>query len=315
MPDYLHNHPEFNDLIRAVGKEKGIEPYLVEKDYWIMNVLHGLNEGGFKFELKGGTSLSKGYKVINRFSEDIDIRIEPPEEMNVSFGRNHDKPAQCESRKEYYDWLAGKIKIDGIEEVLRDTEFDDARYHNGGIRLQYSSSAQAVEGVKAGILLEVGFDTVTPNQPVDIDSWALTFAQKKNLIVKDNTARAVKCYVPGYTFVEKLQTIVKKYNQQQADGRLPKNFIRHYYDIRCLLGNSEVQAFIGTEAYHQHKKDRFRGAIAGIDLSKAEAFLLSDKKTKELYRSEYEGTKNLYYEEQPPFDEILESIKKEMHRL
>ncbi|WP_312949412.1 nucleotidyl transferase AbiEii/AbiGii toxin family protein [Agrobacterium sp.] len=36
------------------------------------------------FELKGGTSLSKGYRIINRFSEDIDIRIEPPKGMEVN---------------------------------------------------------------------------------------------------------------------------------------------------------------------------------------------------------------------------------------
>jgi len=316
MSDYLHKHPEFNDLIRTVGQEKNIEPHLIEKDYWIMHVLHGLNEGGFKFELKGGTSLSKGFKIIDRFSEDIDIRIEPPEEMNVKFGRNHNEKAECESRKTYYDWLAGKIKIEGIEEVVRDAEFDDEKYHrNGGIRLRYPSSIEAIEGVKEGILLEVGFDTVTPNQSIDIDSWAISFAKRKNIIIKDNTARAVKCYMPGYTFVEKLQTIVKKHTQQQSDGKLPKNFIRHYYDVRCLLRHSEVQAFIGTAAYHQHKKERFRGAIAKVDLSSAEALLLSDKKTRDLYRQAYEGIKNLYYETQPPFDEILESIKKELHRL
>ena len=51
---------------------------LVEKDYWIMHCLWGLQAQGFQFELKGGTSLSKGFGVIHRFSEDIDIRIEPP---------------------------------------------------------------------------------------------------------------------------------------------------------------------------------------------------------------------------------------------
>jgi predicted nucleotidyltransferase component of viral defense system len=74
MPaDYLHNHPEFSDLIRIVAREKGIAPALVEKDYWIMHCLYGLQQFGLQFELKGGTSLSKGWKIINRFSEDIDI--------------------------------------------------------------------------------------------------------------------------------------------------------------------------------------------------------------------------------------------------
>jgi hypothetical protein len=53
--DYLHNHPEFADLIRIVAEEKGIAPALVEKDYWIMHCLHGLQQLGLKFELKGAS--------------------------------------------------------------------------------------------------------------------------------------------------------------------------------------------------------------------------------------------------------------------
>ena len=76
MPgDYLHNHPQFADLIRIVAEEKGIGPALVEKDYWIMHCLYGLQQRGLTFQLKGGTSLSKGHQVIDRFSEDLDIRI------------------------------------------------------------------------------------------------------------------------------------------------------------------------------------------------------------------------------------------------
>ena len=92
MPaDYLHNHPQFADLIRIVAAEKGIDPALVEKDYWIMHCLYGLQKLGLKFELKGGTSLSKGHKIINRFSEDIDIRIEPPPDLDVKTGRNQNE--------------------------------------------------------------------------------------------------------------------------------------------------------------------------------------------------------------------------------
>ena len=55
MLDYLHNHPEFSDLLRAVDRQMKIERSIVEKDYWIMHVLYGLQQGGFIFELKGGT--------------------------------------------------------------------------------------------------------------------------------------------------------------------------------------------------------------------------------------------------------------------
>ncbi len=107
MPrNYLHNHPEFADLMRIVAGEMSIAVALVEKDYWIMHCLHGLQALGLAFELKGGTSLSKGFKIIDRFSEDIDIRIEPPAAMRVKTGINQTKPVHIESRRYFYDWLA-----------------------------------------------------------------------------------------------------------------------------------------------------------------------------------------------------------------
>src|SRR5271165_1289055 len=115
--DYLHNHPEFPDLIRIVAGERGIDPALVEKDYWIMHCLYGLQQLGYAFELKGGTSLSKGYQIIDRFSEDIDIRIEPPKDRDVKIGRNQNSPAQIRTRQEFYDWLASTIRIPGIDKV------------------------------------------------------------------------------------------------------------------------------------------------------------------------------------------------------
>jgi len=74
---FLHKRGDFADLIRIVADERGLLPALVEKDYWIMHCLYGLSAQGLGFELKGGTSLSKGFGIIQRFSEDIDIRIDP----------------------------------------------------------------------------------------------------------------------------------------------------------------------------------------------------------------------------------------------
>src|ERR1700692_3855881 len=123
--DYLHNHPQFSDLIRIVAAEKGIDPGLVEKDYWIMHCLYGLQQIGLTFELKGGTSLSKGFQIINRFSEDIDIRIEPPPGQDVKTNPNQTSPTQVQSRRAFYDWLAKTISVDGIAKVERDTAFDN----------------------------------------------------------------------------------------------------------------------------------------------------------------------------------------------
>jgi hypothetical protein len=309
MPrDFLHNHPQFADLVRIVADEKGIDPALVEKDYWIMHCLYGLQQLGFKYQLKGGTSLSKGHQIINRFSEDIDILIEPPSDRDVKVGKNQNSPAQIKTRKDFYDWLAHTIKIDGISSVERDTAFDDIpNYRGAGIRLNYDSATEALEGLREGVLLEVGFDAVAPNEPKDISSWMYDYAAGKVDII-DNRANAVPCYDPGYTFVEKLQTVSTKFRNQQRDGSDPVEFMRHYYDIYELLERPEVQKFIGTDAYKAHKQARFRQAD-NQNIAKNEAFILSDAKTRALYANAYERGSALYYAEKPSFDEIQAEIQ------
>jgi hypothetical protein len=314
MPvDYLHNHPQFADLVRIVAQERTIAPALIEKDYWIMHCLYGLQQLGLKFELKGGTSLSKGFQIINRFSEDIDIRIEPPWGRDVKTGRNQTKPAQLQSRRDFYDWLAATIRIDGIDKVERDTAFDNKDFFSGGIRLFYNSTTETVDDLKEGVLLEVGFDDVTPNEAKDISSWAYDNAARKIEII-DNRAKGVACYDPRYTFVEKLQTVSTKFRLQQTSGETPVGFMRHYYDVYSLLQRQDVREFIGTEAYHAHKAKRFRGGD-NPNIAQNEAFVLSDPETRKTYADAFVASSALYYGDRPTFDKILKGISAWIDRL
>jgi hypothetical protein len=309
----LHELPDFNDLLAVVGDKLKIDPGLVEKDYWIMHSLWGLQQLKYKFELKGGTSLSKGLGLIHRFSEDIDIRIEPPATLKI--GKNHDKAQHIADRFAFYDDLAAKIKIAGVTSVVRDKAFDDKSARSGGIRLAYTGAHPLSGGIKEGILLEVGFDTVAPNRQCDISSWAYDHAVSSGIEkLTDNRALGVACYEPGYTLVEKLQTISTKYRQQQGSGSMPKNFMRHYYDVYCLLDDASVQAFVGTAAYKQHKQDRFPAAD-NHDIATNEAFFLKDPAVRKLYASEYASTSALYYNGQPPFDDLLARIAENAPKL
>ncbi len=67
MSDFLLTRSDFNELLAIVAEQRGIDPVLVEKDYWIMHCLWGLQASGFRFELKGGTSLSIGFGIIHPF--------------------------------------------------------------------------------------------------------------------------------------------------------------------------------------------------------------------------------------------------------
>jgi Nucleotidyl transferase AbiEii toxin, Type IV TA system len=309
--NYLHNHKDFSDLLQIVAEEQGIERGLVEKDYWIMQALYGLKKQGFIFELKGGTSLSKGYHIIDRFSEDIDIHIKPPSVISVNENPKNVKDKAKEERKKYYDWLAKEIKIEGIKEVERDHAFDNTHsYLSGGIRLYYDSKMPSVKVLKEGILLEAGFDKVTPYEMLTISSWAYDRAiTTSGIEIIDNRALDIPCYHPGYTFVEKLQTIATKYRQEQ-DGQSKKpNFMRQYYDVYSLLGTTSVQQFIGSTAYQVHKKERFPAVDYAIHLSENEAFLLNSTDIRSDYESRYKATAAIYYKGQPDFSDVLERIR------
>lgn len=314
MSKFLHDQKDFAELVAVVADSKGIAPTLVEKDYWIMHALWGLKAQGFQFELKGGTSLSKGFGITERFSEDIDIRIEPPHDIEVKTGRNHDKPAHIASRRAYYDTIADRINIPGIDGVNRDHSFDDEKMRSAGIRLFYKHQTQNLFGVKEGILLELGFDDTAPNVPVTISSWAFDFAQRQGLQVKDNRAADIPCYAPTHTFVEKLQTISTKYRRLMKTEQFPANFLRHYYDLYCLLARQEVRDFIKTQAYLERKSQRFR-TDDEIIIAKNPAFTLTDTRQKALLKNEYQKSATLYYAGQPDFEEVLQRIREHINDL
>jgi hypothetical protein len=314
---YLHEHSDFIDLIRIVADERKIDPYLAEKDYWIMHCLYSLKQAGYEFQLKGGTSLSKGYGIIHRFSEDIDIHIAPPEERNVRTSKNHDKEKDRQGRKDYYDFLATSINVRGIVSVERDIAFDTPpKYFSGGIRLNYQSQFTSDGSAKDGILLEVGFDDVTPNSPLDISSWAMDFALDKKIDIIDSRALQIHCYDPRYTLVEKLQAIVTKYRRRQnSNDQFPPNFMRHYYDVFCLLQNENVQNFIGSGDYQLHKNRRFPATDLLQPLIENEALTLPNRDIRSLYQKEYTRRASLYYQGQPAFDDVLAVIKDNLIRL
>jgi hypothetical protein len=311
---FLHERDDFKPLVETVAESEKInDPALVEKDYWIMHTVFGLKRLGLTFELKGGTSLSKGFGIIQRFSEDIDIRIEPFDGLQIDTNPNHDKPQHIESRQQFFDKLSDKIKIPGVTAVERDATYDDAALRNAGLRLRNETKFGSIPGLKDGILLEVGFDQTTPNRAVTISSWVVQFAENRKLQYTDNRALEIPCYNPEYTFVEKVQAVVRKYGQFKATGKVPTNFLRHYYDIHQLLDVEPVQKFIGTPEYLEHKKKRFKSLNQNV--AESGAFTIEDEKIRKQFETEYSKTAPLYYRGQIPLDKILARIQQDLARL
>lgn len=74
----LHEHPDFAALVTAAAAERDLAEPFVEKDYWITEILRVVATTlPDRTIFKGGTSLSKGWALLDRFSEDIDLFVDP----------------------------------------------------------------------------------------------------------------------------------------------------------------------------------------------------------------------------------------------
>jgi peptidoglycan/xylan/chitin deacetylase (PgdA/CDA1 family) len=225
--------------------------------------LWGLQTCGLPFEMKGGTSLSKGWGCIDRFSEDIDLRFEVTGNLN----ERGEKPAHVEARRSWFDGLASEIRIPGVV-VERNRAYDDDKARNGGISLRYKSLFMPLPELRPEVLLEAGFTQTAPNEPRDFTSWVWERAAAANLEIRDNRALAVPCFNPEYTFVDKLQTICRRFRQytdrKDAQKDRARQFLRHYYDLYKLLQMQRVRDFIGTREYAAYVETK----IKGLDRSK-----------------------------------------------
>ncbi|WP_211227100.1 nucleotidyl transferase AbiEii/AbiGii toxin family protein [Terrimonas ferruginea] len=112
---FLHEHKDFPELLRILEDETSILAGLIEKDYWIMHVLYGLQQQGYEFQLKGGTSLSKGFNLINRFSEDIDLHINPPQGLSINENPKNSNASNIQRKKRIMTNLLLKSEYRGLQ--------------------------------------------------------------------------------------------------------------------------------------------------------------------------------------------------------
>lgn len=309
MPEFFHERGDAEAVIKTIAAQTGIFQQVIEKDYWIMHCLWGLQHQGLAFEMKGGTSLSKGWRMIERFSEDIDIRFDAPVTLNLK----SDKPAHIKARLGFFDDLTARIKMPGIT-AFRQTRYDDERAQNGGIALKYETRFDPLPGIKTEVLLEAGFDRTAPNEPCDFSSWVLDRLLKAKIDVFDNRAPGVRCYNPEYTFTDKLQAICRRYRQfrerNDPEKDRPREFLRHYYDLYMLLGVPRVKAFIGTEEYQAYKKLKFRPSD-GKYFETREPYRLDEPKIYDLFEQEFGRMNTMLLAPAPKFKDLIERLREQ----
>jgi hypothetical protein len=237
---FLHDDPEFEPLIRIVADERRLSEGIVEKDYWVTHCLWALQGTKLGIVFKGGTSLSKGFGIIQRFSEDMDLTIDR--------GARTDLPAlgsltsttkgATEARRAFFGALTPILAIPGATGIAL-VPPDDGRWISVEYRVDYPERFALPRGIRPFLLLEPGVRPwKPPTLPRRLTSFLHEQVAKVGLLDRyvDNRPVDLPCIHPFVTLIDKLDAIVKRYARPEF---LPEEFIRHYEDAAHLIGNWE----------------------------------------------------------------------------
>jgi hypothetical protein len=235
---FVHENPEeFADLVQIIVGETGMGRSIIEKDYWVTHTLWALSVSGLDVWFKGGTSLSKGFGLIERFSEDIDLKLEPGSVSalpSVSNWKSEGTTATAE-RRAFFEQLPKVLEVPGCTLEI-DQETIDKSWRGANLRVLYPGLflGELPSTISGNVRLEVGSARVTPHVAQDLTSWVHQKLVATNVLAEfdDNRAKGVRCVHPLVTLLEKLDALHRRFPNEKA---VPAAFVRHYEDAARLI--------------------------------------------------------------------------------
>lgn len=233
---FVHEAPDFADLVRIVATDSALSPGLVEKDYWVTHTLGALANAGLDVWFKGGTSLSKGFGVIRRFSEDIDVMVGPGsiEGFEAPDDWQRQGAKASENRRRLFERLDQLIEVPGAT-VERDD--DDRTWRSATYRVLYPGAFldRLDTAMSPFVRLEVGGARVTPSIERELSSFVHDWLDATRMAgdFEDNRPRRIRCLHPAVTLLEKLDAIQRRFHRSETAAAA---FVRHYEDAAMIIG-------------------------------------------------------------------------------
>lgn len=323
-------------LFTSVGNRLGTVQQNVEKDFWVCWTLdalfNGLEAGGPRLLFKGGTSLSKGYGLISRFSEDIDITV---------FREDIGQAATVEE----LEALSGKkraARLDGIREACQN-------FINGPLGEQLSGLLRALLE-SAGLTPELGRIEGDPDDPdrqslllwyptVTADGAAYVRRAVKieagaKSALDPHSARTVTPYVapeladtvlavpnvitvdPDRTFWDKVAILhgLRRWWDRRGEVRGGGQRVsRHYYDVHCLLTSADGERYVTDAGMAadcvRHARMFFNRPDFDLATAAPGSFaLVPHDDMRASLEQDYGAMSQMIFGEIPAFSAVMESI-------
>ncbi len=275
---FPHRDPEFADLISIVASDTGIGEAVIEKDYWVTHILWALHQFSLEIWFKGGTSLSRGFGLISRFSKDVDLRIDPG--LNTSLDNitnwRSKNAGIIRQRRQYFDTLEKILKVPDATIVTAQSGIDDqARVAVYLVQYPGAFLQRLPAGIHPFIQLEVGYARVDPYIERSLSSFIHDWLIDKGRIddYRKNYPSNVRCVHPVVTLIEKIDAIIRRYDRDPFN---PAPFIRHYEDAAHIIRVIDGIPPLETPAYDLLMDMSDEKQIRKLPTSQDAAFLLDD---------------------------------------
>jgi len=310
-------------LLQQTATAKKILEQAVEKDWWVSAVLMALTKSSLSdfLQFKGGTSLSKAWGLINRFSEDIDLSI------SRSFFNLPDDTQQQRTaiRRKAFHYIKETL-VGALCKILKDNEMKDFEAH---FITKNSSAMVATVEVRYKSILPTIIDYVLPIIKIEFSVMSLDEPyQEKELTTLihsiyphiDNEIKCVfKSVLPERTFLEKIFLLHEEYQKNQTRTT---RMSRHLYDLEKMMDTPFAQSALQNADLYKtiiNHRQKFNN-IQGVNYQTHYPEFIQIVPPENLinsWKEDYERLKQSFIYEDPKktFDEIIERLQELTERI
>jgi predicted nucleotidyltransferase component of viral defense system len=289
----LHNDKGiFNQAIRGASEYFKLEPSLVEKDYFVTMVLRELAKKVEGLLFKGGTSLSKCYKVIDRFSEDIDITL--------------DSEHLTQSKKQKVKYIIIDVCNELGLNLINESETRSRRDYNKYVieyPITYGSSVVAPQLLIETVFIQKAYPSEIKQANSLIGEWLNKVGNTKAVEMYELYPFDIRVQTLERTLVDKVFALCDYF----MEGKIQKRS-RHIYDISRLLTSVKLdrnlKVLVGDVRQERKSGKLCYSAQDGVNVPDILAKIIKV----ETYKKDYiENTQKLLFK-QVPYDDAIKSI-------
>jgi len=314
-------------LFTTTAVKVGMNEAIVEKDFWVswmLEILFHHCDYSDQLSFKGGTSLSKGYGIIERFSEDIDLILDW---RILGYELNEPWESRSNSAQDRFNDKANEKTIVFLEEILmphlvqvvQEQGIEKYKFYidksdRQTIRFVYPQIF-VDEALVQEIRLEIGsLAAWTPLTERSITPFVAE--QFPQVFSKSNTV--VRTVQAKRTFWEKATILHSE--AHRIGSKIPQRYSRHYYDL-YLLYNSQIkeEAFKDFDLLVKvaaFKQKFYRSNRAKYDEANKEGLkLLPPQESMDDLLQDYESMQSMIFGTVIPFEDIVQGLEKMLEEI